>query len=83
MEAFEQNKIEIDLKFDVITNELGHIKEQTTKTNGRVNKLEDKTADLEKKDSGRSGMWMVVKVVAGSIVAICMALIAFMQYLKP
>jgi len=33
---------EINGKFDVITNELGHIKEQTTKTNGRVTSLEKK-----------------------------------------
>ena len=41
---------EIDGKFELIKQELGHIKEQTTKTNGRVNKHDQLIIDLEKKN---------------------------------
>ena len=41
---------QIDGKFDVIKNELAHIKEQTTKTNGRVNKHDDLILELQKAD---------------------------------
>lgn len=54
----EENKI-LDLKFEgirqfmelefrAVNSELSHIKEQTTKTNGRVNKLEEKVSTIEK-----------------------------------
>ena len=39
---------EIDGKFELIKQELGQIKEQTTKTNGRVNKHDLMFIDLEK-----------------------------------
>ena len=40
----------ITLHTEPIKLELSHIKEQTTKTNGRVNKLEEKTEALNIKD---------------------------------
>lgn len=40
----------IEGKFNVINTQLDQIKEQTTKTNGRVNKLEEKVQTLEKRD---------------------------------
>mgnify|MGYP003607020848 FL=1 len=41
---------EIDGKFNVIQSELIHIKEQTTKTNGRVTKHDEMIGDLQKAD---------------------------------
>lgn len=45
---FVRTKVEkIDSKQDVIESELSHVKEQTTKTNGRVSVVEVKVASLE------------------------------------
>lgn len=41
---------QIDGKFELIKQELGQIKEQTTKTNGRVTRLEEKTEVLKIND---------------------------------
>ena len=49
-DVIAKHTAQIDGKFDVIKNELAHIKEQTTKTNGRVNKHDDLISDLQKAD---------------------------------
>lgn len=41
---------QIDGKFEVIKNELQHIKEQTTRTNGRVNKHDEQIRSLREAD---------------------------------
>lgn len=41
---------ELNGKLDLINNEVGHIKVQTTLTNGRVTKLEEKTQTLRENE---------------------------------
>ena len=81
----------LDGKFEMITYKLNEIKEQTTKTNGRVTKLEEKELlhvvncpqsarldKLEKTDVGNASVnkWLLrVLAVSGSLVAIGWAIV--------
>ena len=73
---------EVNGKFEVIKTELSIIKEQTTKTNGRVNDLDGEVNKLKGNDLSRSAVWkfagkvgVIIVIPIGVIVAVIELLI--------